>query len=87
MANVSRVTSRAIRKTSTSSYTSGFYRALNAYSSADSAMHMLMQQSSSTLRLATDSDELPPGCFLVERLISTRRHKVGHIQLITIHKI
>lgn len=64
------------RKASSDSFAPGFYHALDAYSSAD--MDVMQACPSSSLRLATDSDELPAGCFLVERLISMRKQKVGH---------
>ena len=72
---------RRSRKAASNSFVSGFYRSLNAQSSADldspstSAARMIR----SNLRLPTNhtaGDELPSDCFLVERVISTRRHKV-----------
>ena len=84
IANVASTSARArrSRKAASNSFVSGFYHALNAQSSADldspstrSAARMIR----SNLRLPTNhtaGDELPSDCFLVERVISTRRHKV-----------
>ena len=81
MATVSSLRLRVRRKASSYNYTPGFYHALDAYSSAD--VDVMQSYSPSILQLAIYSEELPAGCFLVERLISTRRHKVDHTKVIT----
>ena len=72
------MSSRARRNASSSSFTPGFYRALDTHSSADLDVMQSCSSPASTLRIATDYDELPSGCYLVERLISMRKQKVGH---------
>lgn len=68
--------SRARRAASSASFSPGFYRALNSQTSANCSMvtkatSLILHQVAG----ASDS-ELPPGCYLVERLIATRKKKV-----------
>ena len=83
MANVASTSARArrSRKAASNSFVSGFYRALNAQSSADveSPSTSATRMTRLNLRLPTcdtAGDELPSDCFLVERVICTRRYKV-----------
>ena len=71
------------RKAASSSLVSGFYRALNAQSSADveSPSTSATRMTRLNLRLPTyytAGDELPSDCFLVERVICTRRQSIYH---------
>ena len=72
--------SGARRAASSSSFIPGFYRALNSQTSAmpDGPLKTKRKQNLS-LPVAEDvgtSQELPPGCYLVERVIAARRNKV-----------
>ena len=67
---------RTRRTASSCSYNPGFYRALN---NGDNISADLIQASASqSLRLPADTTvtELPSDCFLVERVIASRRRKV-----------
>ena len=67
---------RTRRTASSCSYNPGFYRALN---NGDNISADLTQASASqSLRLPADTTltELPSDCFLVERVIASRRRKV-----------
>ena len=64
---------RSRRTTATSSFVPGFYRTLNSDVKALSSTSAIQ---SNTLALSTSGDQLPDGCFLVERVITTRKHKV-----------
>ena len=67
--------SRSKRKAASNSFVPGFYRALNAPCSANSATTSV--QSRCNLRLPANAENgLPTDCFLVERITSTRRNKV-----------
>ena len=69
--------SRTKRKAASNSFVPGFYRALNEQCSAKSATCTTAVQSECNLRLPANAEEgLPSHCFLVERLISTKRNKV-----------
>ena len=70
-----------------SSFVPGFYRALNARSSADSSLAVsLSEHSNLTLPRNDDTGDadLPSDCFLVERVISARGQKVVKSN-ITVH--
>lgn len=71
---------RRLRSAASISFVPGFYRALNARSSADFNSSAVSSERRSNLTLPTNSDTgdaaLPSDCFLVERVISSRRHKV-----------
>ena len=67
--------SRAKRTASKDSYVPGFYRSLNARSSADSTAPLDSDPASQCLRLPHNS-ELPSNCFIVERVIFSRKFKV-----------
>ena len=85
MANIATAScSRARRAASTASFSPGFYRALNSQTSAIDnccSSNVTGRPKATGLILpeevagASDS-ELPPGCYLVERLIAVRKNKV-----------
>ena len=58
---------RARRTSATSSFVPGFYRTLKGDVNA---------LSSNTLALSSTGDQLPYGCFLVETVITMRKHKI-----------
>ena len=62
---------RTRRTVSSSSYVSGFYRALN-----EVQMSSTSTSTTATLKLSSSDDPLPNDCFLVERVITVRKHKV-----------
>ena len=84
MANIATAScSRARRAASTARFSPGFYRALNSQTSAIdncSSSNVTGRPKATNLILleevagASDS-ELPPGCYLVERLIAVRKTK------------
>ena len=70
---------RATRNASRSSFTPGFYRALNASDESDipscpANLSLPALSSAGESNLAT---ELPPGCYLVERVVAMKSHKVS----------
>ena len=85
MANVAsgNAGTRRLRSAASSSFVPGFYRALNARSSADLGSAASTERSNLTLPTNADTGDadLPSDCFLVERVISARRHKVVRIKI------
>ena len=71
-------TSRARRAASSSSFLPGFYRALHSQTEANCFTAQPTLCPRLTLpQVAGSADlELPQGCYLVERLIATRKNKV-----------
>ena len=67
---------RATRNASRSSFTPGFYRALNASDESD-IPSCPANLSLPALSSAGESTELPPGCYLVERVVAMKSHKVS----------
>ena len=84
MANIATARcSRARRAASSASFSPGFYRALNQTSAIDNcSCSKVTGRPKATslippLKVAGASDlELPPGCYLVERLIAVRKNNV-----------
>lgn len=76
MAGIVVASSRLRRSVSSLSYTPGYFCALNQLS-AD-ALQPSLTSPNSTLQLKEGEDQLPDGCFLVERLVAQRKYKVSH---------
>ena len=76
MAGIVAASSRLRSSVSSLSYTPGCYRTLNQLTV--DILQLSPTSPHSTLQLK--EDQLPDGCFLVERLISLRKHKVNHEQ-------
>ena len=77
--------SRSRRAASRSSFLPGFYRALHSRTAADCFTANRVDELSSRHHFislpevsgAADAEaELPPGCYLVERVIAARKNKV-----------
>ena len=73
--------SRARRRAASStSFIPGFYIALNSQTSADCSVCTINERPKSLSLLSQVTGaadlELPPGCYLVERLIAVRKNKV-----------
>lgn len=69
--------SRSKRKVASNSFVPKFYRALNEQCSSQSSVTAVQSEDSYSLRLpANTEDGLPSNCFLMERVISTKRKKV-----------
>ena len=76
--------SRSRRAASRRSFLPGFYRALHSHTAADcftanrvderSSRHLSLPEVSGA---AGTGAELPPGCYLVERMVAARKNKVS----------
>ena len=64
---------RSRRTSATSSFVPGFYRTLNGDVDASSSTSTIQPN---TLELSSTGDLLPDCCFLVERVVTIRKHKV-----------
>ena len=64
---------RSRRTSAMSSFVPGFYRTLNGDVDASRSTSAIQPN---TLALCSTGDQLPDGCFLVERVITMRKHKV-----------
>ena len=83
VAAVASSSSRSTRVASRSSFLPGFYKALHSRTAADcftasrvderSSRHLSLSEVSGA---AGAEAELPPGCYLVERVIAARKNKV-----------